>query len=233
MSVVEEINTIHEPVKEDPDSSDSDDEVESASTIPVFHTEVVVAVGNADSASCTAAHHHNKIILNLMIKNESKIIERCIGNSMDYVDAINILDTGSTDNTVEVCKAFLTTSGKPFRISVHPFKTFGHNRSISFDEAQKLCEALHWNAEETYVMAVDADMVIKATPAFKDFKMTQNGYRMIQQHGSLKYYNVRFLKCSYPWKCIGSTHEYWDGSPSENVPYEVCYIDDIGDGGCK
>jgi tetratricopeptide (TPR) repeat protein len=239
MSVVEEINTVHEPVQEeipDIDSSDSDEEsLEqlSASTImPLYHTNVVVTVGNADS-SAVPAHHHNKIILNLMIKNESKIIERCIGNSIDYVDAVNILDTGSTDNTVEVCKAYLTASGKPFRISVHPFKTFGHNRSISFDEAQKLCEALHWNAEECYAMAVDADMVIKATPAFKDFKMTQNGYRMIQQHGSLKYYNVRFLKCSYAWKCIGSTHEYWSGEPSDNVPAEVCYIDDIGDGGCK
>jgi len=237
MSVVEE-NTVH--VQEDIpdiDSSDSDEEPLvkqlSVSTItPLFQTEVIVPVGNADSASAPA-HHHNKIILNLMIKNESKIIERCIGNSIDYVDAVNILDTGSTDNTVEVCKAFLTASGKPFRISVHPFKTFGHNRSISFDEAQKLCEALHWNAQETYAMAVDADMVIKATAAFKDFKMTQNGYRMIQQHGNLKYYNVRFLKCSYAWKCIGSTHEYWDGSPSENVPAEICFIDDIGDGGCK
>ena len=201
---------------------------------PIFETTVVVPVGNAD---CTPepAHHFNKIILNLMIKNESKIIERCIENSIAYVDAVNILDTGSTDHTVEVCKAYLTASGKPFRISIHPFKTFGHNRSISFNESLKLCEELNWNKEMTYVMAVDADMVLKPSPAFKNFVMTQNGYRMIQQGhgGELKYYNVRFMKCSYPWTCVGATHEYWEGEPSENVPYEVCYIDDIGDGGCK
>lgn len=201
---------------------------------PVFKTTVVVPIGNADS-SAESAHHFNKIILNLMIKNESKIIERCIGNSIDYVDAVNILDTGSTDNTVEVCKAYLTASGKPFRISVHPFKTFGYSRSISFDESQKLCDELNWDKEKTYVMVVDADMVLKPSPAFKDFRMTQNGYRMIQEGhgGELKYYNVRFMKCSYPWKCIGATHEYWEGEPSDSIPYEVCYIDDIGDGGCK
>ena len=203
-----------------------------APIIPLFQTTVIVPVGNADSSK-ESAHRHNKIILNLMIKNESKIIERCIGNSIDHVDAVNILDTGSTDNTVEVCKAYLTASGKPFRISVHPFKTFGHNRSISFNEAQKLCEALPWNAEETYALSVDADMVIKPSPAFTDFKMTQNGYRLIQQHGNLKYYNVRFMKCSYSWKCVGATHEYWSGDPSDNIPPEICYIDDIGDGGCK
>ena len=217
--------------------SDYESDVEVAPVAPaepVFETSVVVSLGNVDGTA-EPAHHFNKIILNLMIKNESKIIERCIENSIHYVDAVNILDTGSTDNTVEVCKAYLTASGKPFRISIHPFKNFGYSRSISFDESQNLCKELGWDANKTYVMAVDADMVLKPSPAFKDFQMTQNGYRMIQQGhgGELKYYNVRFMKCSHPWKCIGSTHEYWSGDPSENVPYEVCFIDDIGDGGCK
>jgi len=124
--------------------SDYESDVEEVSLppAPVFETTVVVPIGNATSDAnriVEPAHHFNKIILNLMIKNESKIIERCIQNSIDYVDAVNILDTGSTDHTVEVCKAYLTASGKPFRISVHPFKTFGNNRSISFDESQNLC----------------------------------------------------------------------------------------------
>jgi tetratricopeptide (TPR) repeat protein len=234
-------NTVVNIVSSDSDyDSDYSTDVEEivdvvvAPVVPVFETTVAVPIGNVDSTA-EPAHHFNKIILNLMIKNESKIIERCIQNSIDYVDAVNILDTGSTDNTVEVCKAYLTSSGKPFRITIHPFKTFGHNRSISFDESQNLCKELKWDAEKTYVMAVDADMVLKPSPAFKDFQMTQNGYRMIQQGhgGELKYYNIRFMKCSYPWKCVGATHEYWDGQPSENVPYEVCFIDDIGDGGCK
>ena len=42
-----------------------------------------------------------------MIKNESKIIERCIDNCINYVDAVNILDTGSTDNTIELCNSIL------------------------------------------------------------------------------------------------------------------------------
>ena len=216
------IPTVHSDSESESDypsdySSDSDNEVPVV-VEPVYETTVAVSIGNANS-NVEPAHHINKIILNLMIKNESKIIERCIGNSIDHVDAVNILDTGSTDETVEVCKAYLTASGKPFRITVHPFKNFGHNRSVSFDESQKLCKELGWDAEKTYVMAVDADMVLKPSPAFKDFQMTENGYRMIQQGqgGELKYYNVRFMKCSYPWKCIGSTHEYWSGEPSENV----------------
>ena len=179
------------------------------------------------------AHKYNKLILNLMIKNESRIIERCLGRALGHVDAVSILDTGSTDNTVEVCKAFLEKSGKPFKISVEIFKTFGHNRTISFNKAQELCHELEWDATKTYAMSVDADMIIKPSPSFKDFNMTVPGYTVIQQNSSLKYHNNRFMQCSYDWKCVGATHEYWSGDPTDKIPYDVFYIDDINDGGCK
>ena len=174
-------------------------------------------------------HNHNKIIMNLMIKNESKIIERCIERALDHVDAISILDTGSTDNTVEICNKFLEKCGKPFNVSVEQFKTFGYNRTISFQKAQELCKKLGWDSDKTYAMAVDADMIIKPSDAFKDFKMTANGYNLIQQNGSLKYYNTRFMLCSYDWKCIGATHEYWSGDPTEKIPIEIFYIDDVNE----
>ena len=179
------------------------------------------------------AHNHNKIILNLMIKNESKIIERCIGRALEHVDAVSILDTGSTDNTVEICNTFLTASGKPFKVSVEPFKNFGYNRTVSFKKVQELCMELEWNATKTYAMTVDADMIIKPSPEFKNFEMKVPGYTVIQQNGSLKYHNNRFHQCAYEWKCVGATHEYWSGDPTEKIPYEIFFIDDINDGGCK
>ena len=179
------------------------------------------------------AHNHNKIILNLMIKNESKIIERCIGRALEHVDAVSILDTGSTDNTVEVCNTFLTASGKPFKVSVEPFKNFGYNRTVSFQKAQELCKELGWDTNNTYAMSVDADMIIKPSPEFKDYKLTVPGYNVIQQNSVLKYYNNRFMCCSYEWKCVGSTHEYWSGDPTGKIPFEIFNIDDVNDGGCK
>jgi hypothetical protein len=179
------------------------------------------------------SHNYNKIIFNLMIKNESKIIERCISRALEHVDAISILDTGSTDNTVEICNDFLKKCGKPFKISVEPFKNFGFNRTVSFEKTVELCNELGWNADKTYAMAVDADMIIKPSNEFKNFKMELPGYTVIQQNGTLKYYNCRFMRCSYNWKCIGATHEYWGGDPTNKIPYEIFYIDDINDGGCK
>jgi len=179
------------------------------------------------------AHAHNKIILLLMIKNESRIIERCIRPTLEYVDAVALLDTGSTDNTVEVCEAFLSTCGKPYKISVDPFKNFGHTRTVSFQKAQELCQELGWDGSKTYALAIDADMVIKPSAEFREYPMTLPGYHVIQKNGALTYYNSRFMRCDYPWKCIGGTHEYWSGDPTDKIPESVFYIDDIGDGGCK
>ena len=83
--------------------------------------QIVEIDSDSDASGAKRAHTHNRIILNLMIKNESKIIERCMGRALEFVDAISILDTGSTDNTVEVCNNYLSKCGKPFKISVEPF----------------------------------------------------------------------------------------------------------------
>jgi len=179
------------------------------------------------------SHNHNKIILTLMIKNESRIIQRCIAHAISYVDAVCVLDTGSTDNTLEVCQSALEKTGKPFKISVDPFKNFGKSRTISFQKTQEFCAELGWPVETTYALAVDADMNLIVRPAFKNFQLIANGYTVIQSNGHLKYHNTRLMRVGSAWKCTGATHEYWDFGGTEKVPYEVMYIDDKNDGGCK
>ena len=179
------------------------------------------------------AHEYNRIILLLMIRNESKIIQRCLQHALPYADAVAILDTGSTDNTIELCKETLNVSQKPYLIRTEPFKNFGHSRTASFHCAQSLCAKLEWDPTTTYALAVDADMVICPQPAFYHYPLKVNGYNLIQENGHLKYYNMRLMKCSHPWKCVGATHEYWSGDPTEKIPYEIFHIDDRNDGGCK
>ncbi|NBD26707.1 tetratricopeptide repeat-containing glycosyltransferase family 2 protein [Paenibacillus glycinis] len=49
----------------------------------------------------------NKLISACMIvKNEEKVIERCLSSIKEYVDEIIIIDTGSTDRTREIASAF-------------------------------------------------------------------------------------------------------------------------------
>lgn len=197
--------------------------------------EALVHVSPAPSASAglTPIHTHNRLLLLLMVKNESAIIQRCLAHALPYVDAVSLLDTGSTDNTVALATAFLTQTGKPFRIASEPFKNFGATRTVSFQNAQRHAEEFGWDLQTSYALAVDGDMVIRPQPAFFSYPLTHNGYHLIQENGHLKYYNLRLMRLSHPWKCIGGTHEYWSGDPTEKIPYELFYIDDKNDGGCK
>ena len=47
------------------------------------------------------------ICLNMIVKNESAIIERCLNSLVNQIDYWVIVDTGSTDNTPMIIKNFM------------------------------------------------------------------------------------------------------------------------------
>ena len=46
------------------------------------------------------------ISLCMIVKNEEEVLARCLETVKDIVDEINIVDTGSTDRTVEIAKEY-------------------------------------------------------------------------------------------------------------------------------
>ena len=174
-----------------------------------------------------------RIILQTMVKNESKIIRRLLASVINFVDAVLIADTGSTDNTVELADEYLKSTNKPYHITHHSWKNFGHNRTLSFTACQDFCKTIGWDPATTYGLLLDGDMILKPQPAFDRNRLTEEGYSIIQKSSSLEYNNSRFLRLDHPWKCVGATHEYWDGKYPKFIPKKYIYIDDIGDGGAK
>ena len=75
------------------------------------------------------------LVLCMIVKNESSIIERCLESVKDIVSHVCITDTGSNDNTVEIIENWILNGrGSVFH---EEWKDFGYNRSISFLNAQK------------------------------------------------------------------------------------------------
>jgi glycosyltransferase involved in cell wall biosynthesis len=171
-----------------------------------------------------------KLVLILMVRNESRILERCLKSVEGLVDAFCITDTGSTDNTCEIAKEFLRTHEGC--LTTCEWKDFGYNRTISVESAQTyLSKVLNWDLKETYGLLLDADMLF-VPGTIKSYPLTEIGYTVVQKAGSLAYPNCRIIRLDYAWKCKGVTHEYWDG-PTKPIPESVCSIDDRNDGGCK
>lgn len=174
-----------------------------------------------------------KVILISIVKNEEKIIDRMIKSALPILDGICITDTGSTDDTVLKIENFINENEIPGKVYIDEWKNFGHNRTNSFLNGVKFCEEQNWDPNEVYGLLLDADMQLVVLPKFKKDLLKSNGYKIIQQSSSLDYYNTRFLKMGHKWRCLGVTHEYWDGSNSDTLTKDFVFINDIGDGGSK
>ena len=166
-----------------------------------------------------------RICLNMIVKNESQIIQRVLNSVVGFADEYCICDTGSTDDTVQLIEQFEGLKG---RIYQEPFVNFEVSRTNALIEAQK--------TDADYILLMDADMVLQVEPKFDKASLVAPVYTLFQETGNgLKYANVRLVRgdvknCRY----IGVTHEYFDsaGFPTGEIKSGIS-IRDIGDGGCK
>jgi tetratricopeptide (TPR) repeat protein len=165
-----------------------------------------------------------RLCLNMIVKNESRIIERLLGSVLSIIDTYCICDTGSTDDTAEKIRAFMAAAGKRGEVYHEPFRNFGYNRTHALERAAA------WG---TYALLLDADMKLVITPQFDAAKLTEAGYSIIQKTGTLTYYNTRIIKTGVGVKCVGPTHEYYDFPVGSAEQLDSLWIEDIGDGGCK
>ena len=96
-----------------------------------------------------------RICLNMIVKNESKVIKRCLQSVKHLIDYWVIVDTGSSDGTQKIIREFLKDI--PGDLFERPWKNFEHNRN----------EALHLGYPKAHnLMFIDADEELKATKSF-------------------------------------------------------------------
>ena len=175
-----------------------------------------------------------KICLNMIVKNESKIITRLLKSVLPLIDSYCICDTGSTDNTIEVITEFFrNTNISSGKIIQEPFRDFAYNRSY----ALKQCLIMD-NVD--YILLLDADMILEIDPllSIDDFKnsLTYDVYTLFQGSPSFIYKNTRLIKNMPGINYWGVTHEYVNvpqNSTTYSIPKNELFINDVGDGGCK
>ena len=120
----------------------------------------------------------------------------------------------------------------PTKLYQNKWKNFGHNRTRSFLNTLHFCNELQWDLGHVYGLLIDADMKL-AVGTFDKHSLQHPGYKLIQSTSTLDYYNTRLVRMNYPWKCIGVTHEYWNGDSDKKISKDQLYIQDVGDGGSK
>lgn len=93
-----------------------------------------------------------KVCLSMIVKNESKVIVRCLGSVKPYIDSWIIVDTGSTDGTQDIIRNFY--EDVPGSVEERPWVDFAHNRN----EALVLAKLKFPEAD--YILTIDADEVL-------------------------------------------------------------------------
>jgi len=174
-----------------------------------------------------------KLCLNMIVKNESKVILRLLESVVSIIDYYCICDTGSTDNTRELITGFFHKKGIPGKIIEEPFRDFGYNRTV----ALKACESI---PNMDYILLLDADMVLTG-PVLEnptEFKkgLTADAYYICQGTATFFYKNVRILKNYKGYSYWGVTHEFVqtkEGTRYDYLDRSQIFIEDIGDGGAK
>jgi len=94
-----------------------------------------------------------KFVLILMVRNEERIIKRCMESVEGFVDAFCVCDTGSNDKTCEIVTEFLKTHDGC--LTHVPWQNFGYNRSESFTKAQSYLKATGWDLKDTYGLLLE------------------------------------------------------------------------------
>lgn len=172
------------------------------------------------------------VCLNMIVKNEAKIIRRLLSSLFPYIDCYCICDTGSTDDTIQVIRSFFQDQERQIEGEIiHcPFRDFGYNRSY----ALKSCEDL----DADYVLLLDADMKFECKLSPSEFRnaLKKDAYYIYQGGPGFLYKNTRIVKNKKGFSYWGVTHEYVQapyGAQFEAFPVGEVFINDIGDGGSK
>lgn len=167
------------------------------------------------------------LCLNMIVKNESKIITRLFDSVISIIDCYCICDTGSTDNTVEIINNYFKNKGLPGKVVHEPFKNFCHNRNFALQACVGMSD---------FVILLDADMILDIKLFDKKILNSADSFNIIQGNESFYYQNMRILKNNGSYRYSGVTHEYIDIPPNTttaSIDKAIVFIRDIGDGGCK
>ncbi|MFF2328758.1 MULTISPECIES: glycosyltransferase [unclassified Streptomyces] len=160
------------------------------------------------------------ICLCMIVKDEAKVIERCLNSVRDLVDTWVISDTGSRDGTQELIRAAM--KGIPGELHQEPWTDFGYNRTLNIQHAR---------GKADYLLLIDADMTLRREGDLSE--LSADSY-MLRHLGRLEYRIPRLVRGDIPWRYEGATHEYLTTAQQLTVAdLQVLSIEHFADGGSR
>lgn len=157
-----------------------------------------------------------RIRLAMIVKDEQAIIERLLASALPFIDSWRIIDTGSSDATIQLIES--TLRGVPGELRRSPWVDFGHNRS----------ELVSWAAEGTestdWLLLLDADMLVDADADLRDqVSALEADAALVTIDGGVVYRMPYLVRGGRSWRYQGRTHEHL----ASDEPYSTVWFDGL------
>ena len=136
------------------------------------------------------------ICLNMIVKNEAHVIERCLESVKPLIDYWVIVDMGSTDGTQEKIKSILQDI--PGELHECVWENFAHNRT----EAIMLARG-----KADFLFVIDAADQLFIPGKFKLPKLTCDSYSLKIEQDDLIYWRKQLFRSAFDFYYTGVLHE--------------------------
>ena len=148
------------------------------------------------------------ICLNMIVKNETKNLERLFASLYKYIDYFVIADTGSDDDTIDMIRQLGKMYNIPGKVVEHQWVDFSHNRQLVLEEAVMAIKKGEHHCK--WLLIIDADEeLITIDRNWKNKLDDGYSYTTYKKLKDLTYKRI-FLPWidGIDWKWKGKVHEY-------------------------
>lgn len=137
-----------------------------------------------------------KVCLNMIVKNETDVIRRCLDSAKPMIDYWVIVDTGSSDGTPKmICEHMKDIPGE---LHTRPWVNFSHNRNEALQLAQ---------GKGDYILFIDADEYFVYEPDFALPDLKEACYYMVMSNGMMNTRKIHLIDNHLAWEWQGVLHE--------------------------
>jgi glycosyltransferase involved in cell wall biosynthesis len=134
--------------------------------------------------------------LAMIVKNEALTLPRLAASLDGQLDHWTIVDTGSTDNTIEVARSVF--AGVPGEVIEAEWNGYGPSRNIALKAAQPNVDfVMTLDADDTFIGTIDR----RIAPEF-------DGAEAEYLVHPLRFWVPRLVRSSLEWEWRGRAHEY-------------------------
>jgi hypothetical protein len=152
------------------------------------------------------------ICLNMIVKNETPVLDRLFRSVRDFIDSYVIVDTGSTDGTMQFIERWMADAGIPGETHRRDWVNFGVNRN---EALQLACAANRGD----WLLLIDADEELACSDrGFPGRLVTGVTYQIEKHHDAMRYALPNLVDIRHNrWRWRGPVHEYLEHVSGPNL----------------